>query len=276
MSASVDDLLKERLSRFGREPDGCFDLEEAALCLGALASSHKDCDRYRQMLNQIAKDAAKRARSGASAAERGAALADTLAGRWLFCAEEEGHEEPDNATLMHLLDQRCGASIVLGVLWIVTGRRLGWRMEALSFPYRFLVRIEDDHGGREIVDPVAAGETVNAVDLRAFVKLAGGLAAEPKLDYYKSLNDREILTSLLDHLKAQHLHRGDIKRAAADLEFRLLIAPCDSAIWRDLGMMQLRMGRVARAIEALETFIASAPYSEARRRVESLIRKLRQ
>lgn len=138
------------------------------------------------------------------------------------------------------------------------------------------MRIGDDHGGRRIVDPVAAGEEVDSVDLRAFVKLASGLAAEPKLDYYESLDDRDVLVSLLDHLKAQHLHRGNIKRAAEDLESCLLIAPADSAAWRDLGMMRLRMGHVAAAIEALETFIACAPQSEARLRVQALVRKLRQ
>lgn len=275
MPGSADAVLKEELSRFGSEPGGFFDLEEAALCLAALSSSRKNRDHYRRILDQIAKDADKRAKGCDMAAERAAALAHTLAECWLFCAEEEGQEEPDSATLMHLLDQRCGASIVLGILWIVIGRRLGWPMEALSFPYRFLVRIGDDHGGRKIVDPVAAGEEVDSVGLRAFVKLASGLASELKLDYYEALDDREVLVSLLDHLKAQHLHRGDIKHAAENLESRLLIAPGDCAAWRDLGMMRLRMGHVGAAIEALEAFIASAPQSEARMRVQALVRKLR-
>lgn len=120
MPGSADALLKEELSRFGSEPDGFFD--------------RKDRDHYRQILDRIAKDADRRAKGCDMAAERAAALADTLAGRWLFCAEEEGQEEPDRATLMHLLDQRCGASIVLGILWIVVGRRLGW---LYRFPIAF-------------------------------------------------------------------------------------------------------------------------------------------
>ena len=137
------------------------------------------------------------------------------------------------------------------------------------------MRLADDHGGRAIVDPANGARMLEACDLRAAVKAVEGVAAELRPSLFAPLSNRDILLRLQHEAKMRALHTGRIEQALAVVDGMLAFAPDQDSLWREAGMMHLRLDNLPAAIAALEQFVGRTANSAARRRTQDLLADLR-
>ena len=249
-------------------------LANTALAISALGrTSGPEMRQYLQHVDVLASDLATY--SDSSVESRVGALAKVLECRHSYRCDERDDDDVSNTCLMWVMDNRRGGPEVLGLLGLEAARRAGWVADMLSFPAHVLLRIEDCDGQRAIVDPIAGWRVVDAPELRALLKNVAGLSAELAPSYYGGLSNRAILVRLQNTAKIRLLRCGCLARALAVVETTLLFAPEQIALWREAGMMNVRLGRLPAAVVALEQFLIRTDNCQAKRRTLELVQELR-
>lgn len=204
---------------------------------------------------------------GLSAADGDEALARTLAELTL--------DDGEPGQLPQVLARCGGGAVGLAIVWIEVARRAGWQAEALDFAALLPVRLTGTDGQRVIVDPTNRGRRLEPADLRALLKATEGSAAELRPQSFVPMSNRAILLRLQMEIRAAALHGGRIAEAVAVVDGMLAFAPDQVGLWREAGMMNLRLERMSEAIAALEQFAARTANGAARRRTQQLLHELR-
>ncbi|WP_142849061.1 SirB1 family protein [Telmatospirillum sp. J64-1] len=270
------DALREELARLATLEDERIDLAGVALTLAALHLETPRLEEAYTHLDEIVADLAGLAAEAVQPEEKAAALTEVLAVRWGYAGDDEDYDNLDNGNLIRVIERRRGLPVALGILWIHAGRSQGWSIEGLSFPAHFLLRIEDDSGRRVIIDPFHAGRLVDAAGLRELLKTFAGTAAELEPAHYAPVGNRDILLRLQNNNKLRLLRGGRLEEALEIVEEMLLFAPEELLLWREAGMIHVRLGNTRAAIAALEQFVARAPNGAMRTRAVMLLRDLRE
>ncbi len=250
--------------------DGTLDLIPTALALSDLGRREPGFAPYLAHIAALAEEAARGAGPEAAADCQGAALAAVMQRHYGGYPDETAE-----VGLAAAITARTGPADTLGVLALATARQAGWRADALAFPARFLLRLEGGDGRRIILDPAAGWREAGPPELRALLKAALGGQAELTPDHYAPLGNREILVRLQNAAKHRLLRQGRIAEALAVVEATLLFAPGQTALWREAGMMHLRLDRLPAAVAALEQFASRTGNPLARRRTVDLLHQLR-
>jgi len=154
-----------------------------------------------------------------------------------------------------VIDKRQGGAQALCVLYDHALSGLGVRVEAIDFPARTLLRIEDDHGQRLVIDPLNGGRTIDARGLRKLHR--DHHSGDGDLDPFNliALSRRDLLVALQDEVKVHYLRMAAPEAAMAALEAALLIAPEKARLWREAGLLHARLDHIGDAISALEQFL---------------------
>jgi regulator of sirC expression with transglutaminase-like and TPR domain len=262
----------------GTLPDDEIDLSEAALALATLDNPGVDPAPYRAQLDTLRQrltDHLTETGESPDLAARARALRAVLVDEAGFHGDIETYEDLDNSDFMRVLDRRQGLPIALGILYIDLARSQGWGMTGLDFPGHFLIRLEVD-GQRAILDPFHDGQDMPPPALRLLLKAIMGPAAELSRDHYKSVSNRAMLTRLRNNAKMRLLEKGDAEGALARVDSLRLICPDDPTLWREKGLIHLRLGALPEAVAALDRFLAMAPPGPDWQRVDLVVRELRQ
>jgi regulator of sirC expression with transglutaminase-like and TPR domain len=246
------------LKRIGESRDGGFDLAEAALALASLARPGLSLAPHRLHLRELAASVGRRAATTTRSPEaRLAALVQALAREHGYEGNRETYDDLANADLARVIERRRGIPVSLGILYIRTARAQGWRIQGLNTPGHFLLLIEADEGGTDVIlDPFSG---------RA---LAPGDGALPVAD------DRSVLLRLQNNIKSRLLDRGRYEEAGEVIERMLWVAPRAAELWWESALVDAELGRIAGAIGRLDRCLALDD-SAGRGRAEALKRSLR-
>jgi len=247
---------------------------EAALLLAALARPEAAIDGYLHYMDELAQEV-RAAAAGSHAEHLADSLFEVIGRRHRFRGDDRDDDEIDNANLMCVIDRRRGVPAALGLLALDVARAAGLVAEGLAFPVHFLLRIEDGSGRRLILDPSAGGRVVEPSDMRALLKVATGLGAELEPAHYAAMGNRDMVVRLQNETKLRLLRCGRIDRALDVVEATLLLAPDLALLWREAGLMHMRLDNPSGAVAALEQFIARTPNAQARARTQALLAELR-
>ncbi len=260
------------LGALATQPDESIDLAEAALALSVLGARATDPAPYRRHLSEIA--TAVGDAGGASLGDHIEALNDVILGTFGYHGDTLTYDDLDNADLARVIDRRKGLPVALGILYLHAARAQGWSAAGLGFPGHFLIRIE---GGGEaaVVDPFHAGRILDAAGLRELLKATSGLDAELEPAHWHSVANRDVLIRLQNNIKARCLERGDVARALHAVEAMLLFAPEVAHLWRDAGVLNVKLGHLGGAVRALECYLARSGAGPARDEAEQLLSRVR-
>jgi regulator of sirC expression with transglutaminase-like and TPR domain len=268
-----------RLSAIGAGADVDIDLAEAALLLASFDRPEVLLDDYRRRLADIVQDLAGECdRAGAAESQtlagRAAIVATVIAERHEFTGDRETYDDMANANLISVLDRRRGLPVALSIVYIHAARALGWFMEGLNFPGRFLVRLGAPDG-RAVLDPFDGGRLRDAVALRELLKLGAGASAELAPEHFTAAGNRDILLRLQNNIKVRMLQADRVEGAVGVLERMLLIAPKEPLLWLEAGGHYARLGNLRSAIEAAERCRGLAVEERLRQRAETLLQELK-
>jgi regulator of sirC expression with transglutaminase-like and TPR domain len=271
----LGDDIRRILGDIGRTADADFPIARAALHLAAARLPGLNLGPYERHLARLTKEVADYVGPGTPAlADRHDALVQVIDRRYGYGGNESVFEDLDAANLARVIDTRRGLPVALGVVYMEVCSRLGWSLVGLDFPGRFLVRLEGA-GARMVLDLFEGGRELTPPDLRGMLKTMAGAEAELHPRYLSEMTARQVVLRLEDNIRVRQMQRGDLAGAADTLYLMLLIAPEAGHLWREAGMVNARLDRVARAVEALETYLKCAPGEEKGYEASLLLQELR-
>ncbi|MEQ9556005.1 MAG: transglutaminase-like domain-containing protein [Rhodospirillales bacterium] len=269
------DDIRRALGNIGRRDDADFPIAEAALHLAAIRLPGLNLGPYERHLARLTKEVADFVGPGTpTLAGQYEALIQVIDRRYGYGGNESVFEDLDAANLARVIDTRRGLPVALGVVYIEVCKRLGWSLVGLDFPGRFLVRLEDA-GGRMILDLFEGGRELTPPDLRGMLKTMAGADAELHPRYLSEMTARQVVLRLEDNIRVRQMQRGELADAADTLSLMLLIAPDAGHLWREAGMVNARLDRVASAVAALEEYLKRAPGEENGYEASLLLQELR-
>ena len=192
-----------------------MDLDRAALLLGLFARPALEVDAYLDRIEAIA--SGLRAHHGETAPALGGLFA---AGG--FEGNRTEYYDPRNSFLHDVLDRRLGIPISLSVLAIEAGRRAGMVVEGVPFPGHLLVRVGGGHDRRVLLDPFSGGQIMGDADLLMLARSATGRMGSLGPAELGAATRRQILSRMLNNLKAIYLRTEAIGLALA-VQQRLVV-----------------------------------------------------
>lgn len=268
-----------RLSAFGALQDHEIGLTETALILAGAERPGIKLATYERHLEKLTDDVAAYAGVGADHPDHGLdmrveALQQIIAKRYGYSGSDDAYEDFDCANLMRVIDRRDGLPTLLGILYLHVARALGWAIDGLDFPPRFVVRLEFA-GERRILDPFDGGRVLEACDLRDLYKAVSGPHVEITPEHTLPLSNRAIVLRSRRNAKVLYLRSENLEEALDTVETLLLIAPKEAALWREAGILNARLDRVKEAVVALEEYLKIADADASRYRTTLLLQELR-
>ncbi|EME70469.1 hypothetical protein H261_08303 [Paramagnetospirillum caucaseum] len=271
--------VRDRLTAFGRMEDRDLDPAEPALLLAALGRAGGreplDIAPYLALLDRMAAELRDEAAGCPDAESLALCLFHLLGRRHRFHGDEGDDEDLGDLDLLTVMDRRRGGNDALGLLALAVARRAGMVAEGLAFPAHFLLRLGLADGSRAIVDPLGGGQALAPPDLRAMLKAAAGLEAELEPAHYAAMSNRDLLLRLGNAAKLRLLRLGHVERALSMVESLLLVAPDAPLLWREAGLMHMRLDHVHQAVAALEQFLGRTSSAQAKARTLALLAELK-
>lgn len=271
---STGEEARRTLREIGAAPDQPFDIAEAALALAALDRPRVSLDRYRRHLNELGDDIAQISAADMGLAEKLAALNSILIEKHGYAGDQLNYDDLQNANLIRVIDRRKGLPVSLGILYIHAARTQGWPIAGLAFPGHFLLRLGDG-GERLVLDPFHAGMARAPQDLRDLLKAMSGSDAELRPEHYADVSDRDILLRLQNNIKLRLIQQHDAAGAEAVVARMLMLAPEQTGLWWETGVLNAQAGRLQAAIDAIERFVALEERPHARHEAAAFLQKLR-
>jgi regulator of sirC expression with transglutaminase-like and TPR domain len=196
-----------------------------------------------------------------------------------FLADEEGfrgnqeeYDDPRNVYLNEVMDRRTGLPILLSIVYIEVGRRVGVHYLPVGMPGHFLLKLA---AGREdvYVDPFNAGRLLDAGECRLLYERLFG-----EREFRDSMLDpttkRQVVTRVLQNLKSMYLRHADFERALRIVDQLTVVAPWDLDEIRDRGILYLRLGETEAAVSDLESYVAYGAPGPALDAVRATLRQL--
>lgn len=237
--------------------DADINLVDGALTLAGFTEPGFDAAPYRRHADQLRDDVAAYVGNDDPTVDMlSEALAQVLNRRYGYTGVTDPAEFGDGANLARTIDRRRGGALALCILYAHAADGLARRWDILEFPARALLRIEDVHGVRRVLDPFEGADALDAPALRHLHRTY--LGGDGEIDPFSltPLSRRTVLVSLQDDVKTQALRQAAPEAAQAALEAALLLAPDTPRLWREAGLLHARLDQITEAIGALERFLA--------------------
>ena len=278
---SSDTWIETALRRIGELSDDKIMLAEAALLCAFDDRPGIDPERYRRHLADLVAELSRRDKIARletdepDIAQRADMLREVMAGRYGYVGDEANYDDLKNADLAQVIDRRRGLPVALSILYIHAARSIGWMIDGLNFPGHFLVRL--GIGGRAaILDPFAGGIERSIPELRQLMKSQSGAGAELKPDHFMALSNRQVLLRLQNNIKVRRIQEGDLPAAERTLRRMLWIAPDQADLWRESGILNMRLDNMLAARRSLLRFLDLSDNETQRQRVAKLLQDIGQ
>lgn len=213
----------------------------------------------------------------ASVYERVARLSHALFEVRGFRGDTDEYDAPENSYLDRVVARRRGLPILLCIVFMEVGRRVGLSIEGVSFPGHFVVAPEGAEP-RFYIDPFHGGRVLRDADLRAHLERTAGTAEvspETWARFTRGVQPRAILQRMNNNLKRSWARRGDLAGALRAVDRNLILDPSSTLEVRDRGMLLAQLGRLEEGITHLQRYLEIDPEAWDAERVEQVLAFLR-
>ncbi len=267
------------MSEFGdhsRLPEPQIDLARAALEIAAAFTPGLDIEieTYAREIDLMGEALAQRAASARDAHSVLRSLNRYLFDELGFRGNSADYEDPRNSYLNEVLNRRLGIPITLSILFMEIGQRNGLQLDGIGYPGHFLVRWTSPEGLAIYLDPFYHGRSHSEQALLEALA-AGGLAEGRSRALLAACTKRQILTRMLQNLKASFAQRQRPDQALLASDLCLEMSPWDLDERRDHGLLAYAAGGPDTAIADLETYLRFRSDAPDRPRVERQLASIR-
>jgi regulator of sirC expression with transglutaminase-like and TPR domain len=254
-----------------------MDVTEGALLVAEIAYPHLDhasiCTRLDVLARQVRREAGLTPGSIVSSGQHASrdtalrtlrALADVLGQHEDFHGNERDYYDPRNSFLNDVLERQVGLPITLSVLYMSVAQRIGAPLLGVGLPSHFLTKwpLPEEEGGDVFIDAFRRGTLMSREEIQRFtahITAENSTRNEIEMLLIQTVSARQIITRMLNNLKAVYLHRGEM-RSALDVEERLMLIDRDNPLHlRDKGLLRLALGDTLLASADLAAYEKRAP-----------------
>jgi regulator of sirC expression with transglutaminase-like and TPR domain len=266
----------ERWDRLAGAPAQEVSLAEGALLIAAEEYAGLDVDRYLERIDEMGLALRKRLRSDISTTEALIALNRYVFDELGYSGNSDDYYDPRNSFLNEVIDRKLGIPITLAVLYIEIGRRIGLRLEGVSFPTHFLVKCVL-HDGAIIIDPFARGASLGVEDLRERLQ---SVAADIEIDARLAASllaaaaPSDIFARMLRNLRAIYLQTGEHAKALCASSRIIALLPEAAEEYRDRGELYARLECFRAAVSDFHRYLKLKPHAADSDRVTLRVAEL--
>lgn len=191
-----------------------------------------------------------------------------------FKGNAEEYYDPRNSYLNEVMDRRVGIPITLSILYLEVGRRAGLKLQPVTFPGHFLIKMAREDEEDLFLDPYNNGRLMHVDDCRAFYEELHGASTPFSETMLGAGTKRQVVTRVLRNLKAIYLRNHELDKALRTIELMTTVTPWDLDQIRDRGLVHYRLGRIDEAVSDLEVYASNAPEGPALDSVRDALRRI--
>lgn len=220
--------------------------ERLALAIARIAYPDIELDLYLSQLEEMTAVAAPRVEEALAGGARALALVQAMRLDLGMRGNTEHYYEAANSYLNIVIERRTGLPIMLSLLLVAMGRRLGLAVDGVGFPGHFMARYEDEEGVW-FLDPFH-GAVMTPDDIPAyFVKLYGQSSVVLDASHFAPIAPPAWASRILNNLHAVYLNTGELDMLAKVLPLMLVLEPQRQEFWQELGLVEYRLGELGNA-----------------------------
>ncbi|MBN1947211.1 MAG: transglutaminase family protein [Bradymonadales bacterium] len=267
---------------FAHQVARCESTSIARLALQVAAGEYPELlvDLVLDRLEKMARDIRSRLSKNASDGEKIAGLNDYLFNTVCLRGEPSDYYDPKSSYLNEVLTRRCGLPISLCIIYLDVASRLGLPMVGVGLPGHFIVRYTGGGAVGEIfVDPYNNGEMLSRQDCKDLVRRLTSGRLPWHDDFLQGVDNRHIITRLLNNLKSAYLRLADPRRELRIQNYILVVYPDEPHEIRERGLILWRLQSFKGALEDLKRYLKLAPQAldgeEIRQKIAMLTEKVK-
>ncbi len=266
---------QRRLQHLLAQDESEWSLAEAALLIATEEYPALDLTRYMRQLDLLAAAAQALIASTDSLPERILTLNRFLFEEQGFSGNAHDYYDPRNSFLNEVLERKLGIPITLSILHLELGWRLDLPLVGISFPGRFLVKLNMG-AGDVVLDPYSGGVSLSLENLEELLQQGLGEGSKRELlpHLLGAASKREILVRLLRNLKAIYLHHHLLEKALSAFNRILLITPELATEVRGRAELYRRMECYRAALGDYRHYLQLAPQAEDAHEIRSVVQEL--
>jgi regulator of sirC expression with transglutaminase-like and TPR domain len=246
-------------------------IEDVAISIAADEYPFLDRAHLRRELDCLADSLRARVSSAKDNRLKLSRLCDQLYGQRGFRGIDD-YDDPSGNHLNHVLKQRRGSPVLMAVLLIALGRRVGVDVEAVAFPGHFLVRAGP--APHLYVDPYDGRHPLPRARLEELARDTLTCDEREASQRLEAVGPRVVAVRIL--LNLQRIHRARADHARSLVVCDRLVDVTGAPFHRcDRAAHALALGATRAAIADLEAYLAAHPAAPDAARVQGVLDELR-
>lgn len=188
-----------------------------------------------------------------------AALNHVLFDEELFRGNTADYYDPRNSFINDVLDRRLGIPITLALLYMEVGRRAGFQLFGVGMPGHFMLKHYDVDGRSFFIDAFERGSVLSEDDCKRKIESihAGQIKLRP--EFLLIVTRRQMLTRMLNNLRAIYLSRRDFRRAVQVVDLILVIYPRSPEDVKQRAALRYTLQDYKGALSDFEEYVKMAP-----------------
>lgn len=259
--------------------EGAVPLLEAATSLAQDAEPTLDVQSVLLQVDMLLERVRRQIPSQASAVERAMTLNTFFYETLGFGPNANDFADPGNSFMHQVLHTRRGIPISLAVLWMELAHGIGLKVDGISFPGHFLVKVYVDEG-IIIQDPLTGrGLTQSMLSERLEPFREGWGLAEDEIAplhlFLLPASSRDILERMLRNLKNVYVEETQLSLLLGVLHRLVCLCPQEPEAYRDRGLVLAQLDQRDAALQDLQTYVRMAPAPQDLPVIEARIELLR-
>ena len=225
------------------------DLGLACLLVGTEVRPDLDVGTGLAALDELAEIAIVDVAASAPAYDVAQGLRGALADRAGFRGYGDDYGDLRASLLHEVLRRRRGLPILLSVVYMEVGRRLGVPVAGIGLPGHFVVGVGD-----VVLDPFYGGRLLDPGELSARVSEILGERLDVTPEHLRPWHPRDILLRVLSNVRASSSRADQLRTRLWAVELSLLIPGAPAVLRREHGQLLARLGDYLGAAASLETY----------------------
>lgn len=158
-----------------------------------------------------------------------------------FHGDQENYHDPRNSLLPDVLERRMGLPIMLCLVCMAIGRRIGLQIVGLGFPNHYLALYRDE-AGEIVLDPFL-GITLAPSEVERHLARMSGRPVQLAPDAWRPQSAQEIALRVLHNLRNAYLTAKDLPMVLGVLDHLVAVNGGEPQYWRERGLLHYREGR---------------------------------
>lgn len=256
-----------------------LNLLEAAATLAHDEFPELDVQQVLAEVDELAQRLRRRLPADAAAAYRLRALNQYFHQELGFAGNVNNYYEVGNSFVHHVLATRRGIPITLAVIYMEMASQIGLRVQGISFPGHFLLKLRLPQG-EVVLDPFS-GHSLSRQALEEYLqpyRQGAGLPDDQELPmelFLQAASARQVLARMLRNLKEIHRAAQDWPRLLQVQQRLVTLLPAEAVECRDRAMTWYALGDLQAATVDLAHYLVQAPDAPDRQAMESKLQAWR-